>query len=235
MKTIVVNAVGEQCPIPVVKATRALRGMTEPGILEVHVDNEIAVQNLTRMAAGHKLAAKSEKVAEKEFVVTMEVTQPLGEAPVEEPPMSCAPDARGNLVIAVDSAVMGHGSDELGDTLSKAEQVDIYDGNFELVRSLTPGEEMDAFFDALELGDWDVDDEEPEEHYPAEASFVFSQRPTETILGGKPAEDERQEIVRLTIYEGSDVAYLKLLLFSIHMRLPEETLSALREMALPAE
>ena len=51
MGKIVVNAVGEQCPIPVVKATRALRGMTEPGILEVHVDNEIAVQNLTRMAA----------------------------------------------------------------------------------------------------------------------------------------------------------------------------------------
>ena len=59
MGTIVVNAVGEQCPIPVVKAARALRAMTEPGILEVHVDNEIAVQNLSRMAAGHKLAAKS--------------------------------------------------------------------------------------------------------------------------------------------------------------------------------
>ena len=119
MGKIVVNAIGEQCPIPVVKATRALREMTSPGTLEVHVDNEIAVQNLTRMAAGHKLAAKSEKVAEKEFVVTMEVTQPLGEAPVEEPPMSCAPDARGNLVIAVDSAVMGHGSDELGAVLMK--------------------------------------------------------------------------------------------------------------------
>ena len=119
MGKIVVNAIGEQCPIPVVKATRALREMTSPGTLEVHVDNEIAVQNLTRMAAGHKLAAKSEKVAEKEFVVTMEVTQPLGEAPVEEPPMSCAPDARGNLVIAVDSAVMGHGSDELGKVLMK--------------------------------------------------------------------------------------------------------------------
>ena len=26
----VVNALGEQCPIPVVKATRALREMTEP-------------------------------------------------------------------------------------------------------------------------------------------------------------------------------------------------------------
>ena len=85
MGKIVVNAVGEQCPIPVVKATRALRGMTEPGILEVHVDNEIAVQNLTRMAAGHKLDAKSEKLGAKEFVVSMEVTAPAGEAPHPPP------------------------------------------------------------------------------------------------------------------------------------------------------
>ena len=117
MGKTVVNAVGEQCPIPVVKATRALREMTGPGTLEVHVDNEIAVQNLTRMAAGHKLAAKSEKLGEKEFVVTMEVTKPA--APMEEPPLACAPDARGNLVVAVDSAVMGRGSDELGKVLMK--------------------------------------------------------------------------------------------------------------------
>lgn len=119
MAKIVVNAVGEQCPIPVVKATRALREMTEPGTLEVHVDNEIAVQNLTRMAAGHKLASKSEKVGEKEFVVTMEVTKSLGDAPMEEPPLSCVPDARGNLVVAVDTASMGRGSDELGKALMK--------------------------------------------------------------------------------------------------------------------
>lgn len=119
MKRVLVNAVGEQCPIPVVKATRALREMTEPGILEVHVDNEIAVQNLTRMASGHKLTAKSEKVGEKEFVVTMEVTDPAGEAPMEEPPLACAPDQRGDLVVAVDTAVMGRGSDELGRALMK--------------------------------------------------------------------------------------------------------------------
>nr|WP_325223530.1 sulfurtransferase-like selenium metabolism protein YedF [uncultured Oscillibacter sp.] len=117
MGTVVVNAVGEQCPIPVVKATRALREMAGPGILEVHVDNEIAVQNLTRMAAGHKLAATSEKRGEQEFVVSMEVTEPA--APLEEPPLSCTPDARGSLVVAVDSAVMGHGSDELGRVLMK--------------------------------------------------------------------------------------------------------------------
>ena len=114
MEKIVVNAVGEQCPIPVVKATRALREMREPGMLEVHVDNEIAVQNLTRMAAGHHLTAKAEKIAEKEFVVTMEVT-----APVEEPELACAPDMRGNFVVAVDTDAMGRGSEELGRTLMK--------------------------------------------------------------------------------------------------------------------
>jgi len=119
MGKTVVNALGEQCPIPVVKAARALREMTEPGTLEIHVDNEIAVQNLTRMAAGHKLAARSKKIGEKEFVVAMEVTEPTGDAPLEEPPLSCAPDARGDLVVAVDSAVMGHGSDELGKVLMK--------------------------------------------------------------------------------------------------------------------
>lgn len=118
MGKIVVNAMGEQCPIPVVKATRALREMREPGTLVVRVDNEIAVQNLTRMAAGHKLTARAEKLGEGEFSVTMEVPAPLG--PVEEPPLAAyVPDARGNLVVAVDSAVMGRGSDELGKVLMK--------------------------------------------------------------------------------------------------------------------
>ena len=119
MEKIVVNAVGEQCPIPVVKATRALREMREPGPLEIHVDNEIAVQNLTRMASGHHLTARAEKVSEKEFVVTMEVTAPVGDAPQEEPELTCVPDARGSLVVAVDTDIMGRGSDELGRTLMK--------------------------------------------------------------------------------------------------------------------
>jgi selenium metabolism protein YedF len=117
MSKIVVNAVGEQCPIPVVKATHALREMKEPGTLEVHVDNEIAVQNLTRMASGYHLTAKSEKVAEKEFVVSMEVAAPVEVLPAEEP--ACIPDARGNLVVAVDTDAMGRGNDDLGRTLIK--------------------------------------------------------------------------------------------------------------------
>lgn len=116
---IVVNALGEQCPIPVVKTTRALREMTGPGTLEVLVDNETAVQNLLRMAAGNHLTAATEKRGEKEFAVTMEVTDPVGGAPIVEPEMTCTPNAAGNLVVAVDTDIMGRGSEELGKTLMK--------------------------------------------------------------------------------------------------------------------
>lgn len=117
MGKIVVNAVGEQCPIPVVKATRALREMEEPGTLEVHVDNEIAVQNLTRMAGGHHLTARAEKRGPAEFVVTIDVAAPVGGAPAEEP--ACAPDQRGDFVVAVDTGAMGRGDDTLGRALMK--------------------------------------------------------------------------------------------------------------------
>jgi len=119
MNQITVNAMGEQCPIPVVKATRALRAMTEPGMLEVLVDNEIAVQNLTRMAAGHHLSARAEKRGEGAFAVMVEVSAPVGEEALVEPGLTCVPDARGDMVVAVDTDVMGRGSDELGRVLMK--------------------------------------------------------------------------------------------------------------------
>lgn len=119
MSKITVNALGEQCPIPVVKATRALREMTHAGTLEVLVDNEIAVQNLKRMAEGNKLPFRAEKRSDREYVVTMEVSSPTGDAPKEEAAAACIPDSRGDFVVAVDTAVMGRGSDELGAALMK--------------------------------------------------------------------------------------------------------------------
>lgn len=65
MANVVVNAVGDQCPIPVVKATKALKAMTEAGTVEVHVDNEIAVQNLTRLASSKGLKSFAEKKGRK--------------------------------------------------------------------------------------------------------------------------------------------------------------------------
>jgi len=115
MDKTIVDARGEQCPMPVVKATKAL-GAMNGGTLEVLVDNEIAVQNLDRMAASRGLKAQSSS-REDGFHVVIEVTggqkQPEQEAP------ACRPDRRGSFVVAVDTAVMGRGSDELGGVLMK--------------------------------------------------------------------------------------------------------------------
>ena len=79
MANVVVNAVGDQCPIPVVKATKALKAMTEAGTVEVHVDNEIAVQNLTRLASSKGLKSFAEKKEEKLFIVKITLDKPLEE------------------------------------------------------------------------------------------------------------------------------------------------------------
>lgn len=60
MEQIIVNAIGDACPIPVVKATKALDAMKAKGVVEVHVDNDTAVQNVTRLGThlGFQVTAK---------------------------------------------------------------------------------------------------------------------------------------------------------------------------------
>ena len=118
MAKVVVNAVGDQCPIPVVKATKAIKEMKEAGIVEVHVDNEIAVQNLTKLANSKNLQSSAEKKEEKLFVVTITMDGAIEESAQDEC-ISCAPDKRGNTVVAIASERMGHGNDELGKVLMK--------------------------------------------------------------------------------------------------------------------
>ena len=118
MANTVVDARGEQCPIPVVRATKAIAALAEPGLVEVHVDNEIAVQNLLRMASGKAYAAKSEQVGAKHYLVTIDADH-LTASGATEPEAVCIPDLRGDTVVAVGTSVMGAGNDELGATLMK--------------------------------------------------------------------------------------------------------------------
>ncbi len=118
MKIVTVNAMGDQCPIPVVKTLKALSGLAEPSVIEVLVDHEISVQNLTRMAAGKGLPCNSEKLGEGQFVVHMEVADPEAVKGGGEF-AACHPDQRGNTVVAIASECMGHGDKELGAALMK--------------------------------------------------------------------------------------------------------------------
>ena len=68
-----VNALGDPCPIPVVKTKQAIKELNGEGQVEILVDNEIAVQNLTKMAVQKGYGIRSEKLEEHKFRVLMAV------------------------------------------------------------------------------------------------------------------------------------------------------------------
>lgn len=116
-----VNAIGDTCPLPVVKAKNAIKELGGSGTVEVKVDNEIAVQNLGKMAQQKGYGFKSEKNSPAEFTVTLEVGEAAAATGVEDIPEVCAvvPGHKKNVVVAINSARMGHGHDELGTVLMK--------------------------------------------------------------------------------------------------------------------
>lgn len=112
---ITVDARGEQCPIPVVKAKQAIGTLNGAGTVVVLVDNAIAVQNVERLAGSIGAKAVSEPLGEKDFRITIEVGEKA-----EAPEIVCEPCApKGDLVVVVPSATMGIGNDELGKVLIK--------------------------------------------------------------------------------------------------------------------
>ncbi len=121
-----VNALGDACPIPVVKTKNAIKELQGAGVVETLVDNEIAVQNLTKMANQKGFGVKSEKIADDQFKVTMEVGESAaldGTASAgDENEEQCLVTPGGhkkNIVVAITSPLMGHGNDELGAVLIK--------------------------------------------------------------------------------------------------------------------
>ena len=113
-----VDARGDACPLPVVKAKRAIAELNGAGEVEVLVDNEIAVQNLTKMAQQKGYTYSAEKRAERAYRVLFTVGEAAPETPAA--PEACTPDARTDAVVAIASDKMGEGAEELGKTLLKA-------------------------------------------------------------------------------------------------------------------
>ena len=118
---IKVNAIGDACPIPVVKTLNAIKELKGADMIETLVDNETAVQNLIRMADKKGCAVKSEKISDKEFKVIIEVGEAALAAPVDTENVVCELPKSGkkNTVVVISSKAMGHGGDELGTALMK--------------------------------------------------------------------------------------------------------------------
>lgn len=113
---IKVNAIGDNCPIPVIKTKKAMQEVTGPEVIEVSVDNEVAVQNVTKMAASAGGVVTSEKIAEKEYKVTIEMNGAIKEDVAD---VCCDMQQEENMVVVISSDRMGSGNDELGKVLIK--------------------------------------------------------------------------------------------------------------------
>jgi selenium metabolism protein YedF len=110
METI--NAVGKPCPIPVIEAKKAIRSISsEGGSVAIQVDNDIARQNLEKMAVGLGHTIHSEELADGTIVVTIAVKSTA---------CASANESDTELIVAIGTDAMGKGSEELGRILMKS-------------------------------------------------------------------------------------------------------------------
>lgn len=116
---IQVNAMGDACPIPVVKTLQALRALGgAEGVVETLVDNEVAVQNLTRLGESKGCSVQTEQLGAQEYRVM--ITAKAGaELPEQAESVCTIPARQKNVVVAVSADHMGEGSNELGKILLK--------------------------------------------------------------------------------------------------------------------
>ena len=115
-----IDCKGMACPLPVVNAKKASEELHAGDVLTVLVDNEIAVQNLSRFAEHKGFGVSAEKKTEKEYAVTMTISGVIAEAAKEEK-VACVMDSRRKGMLVVLSAnVMGTGDPKLGTSLMKA-------------------------------------------------------------------------------------------------------------------
>lgn len=113
-----VNAIGNACPLPVSKTMNALKELGGAGTVEVLVDNEVAVQNLTRLAENKGCTIKTERVSEKEYRVTLTASRAV-EQTGDEASFCIVPAAQKKIVVVISADHMGEGNDELGRILLK--------------------------------------------------------------------------------------------------------------------
>ena len=115
----IIDCKGMACPLPVVNAKKAAEAMSLGDVLTVLVDNEIAVQNLSRFAEHKGFDVSARKKGEKEYAVIMSISGEVVESKEEE--VACVMDSRRKgMLVDLSGNVMGTGDAKLGTSLMKA-------------------------------------------------------------------------------------------------------------------
>lgn len=112
---IEVNAMGKVCPIPVIMTKKVLRENTTGENILIRVDNEIATQNLTKMAGQLNIKSNVTKLSDAEYTVLYdlegcETCAVLNDSSVLE-------QGADEYVVAINSDKMGTGDEAFGTTL----------------------------------------------------------------------------------------------------------------------
>ena len=116
----IIDCMGMVCPLPVVNAKKAAEELHAGDVLTVMVDNEIAVQNLTRFAEHKGFGVSAQKKGDKEYAVIMQIAGAAAAVTAQEE-IACVVDSRRKGMLVVLSAnVMGAGDAKLGASLMKA-------------------------------------------------------------------------------------------------------------------
>ncbi|MDO5100937.1 MAG: sulfurtransferase-like selenium metabolism protein YedF [Eubacteriales bacterium] len=106
-----VDALGKVCPIPVIEAKKVIQTLATGDEVVVLVDNEVAVQNVQKMATqlGHESTLLAKQENRYEILITLREQ------------LSCQPMTEGKkqTVVVFASDVMGNGDERLGKTLLK--------------------------------------------------------------------------------------------------------------------
>ena len=116
---ITVNAIGDACPVPVVKTRKAMETIKGSEMVETLVDNEIAVENLKKMAGQMGYQVKDQKLEEGKYSVQIMVTEAEKTEKIQADICDCRPTAASDKVVVIRSNVMGEGDPELGKVLIK--------------------------------------------------------------------------------------------------------------------
>ena len=136
---ITINAIGDTCPIPVVKTKKAIEKLEKPDTVETLVDNEIAVENLKKMASQMEFAVSDSKINSGYSVkITVDDIDKINDNKMSatnakatseakansiktgaDDMVSCNIKNSGEKVVVIKSEFMGDGDNELGKVLIK--------------------------------------------------------------------------------------------------------------------
>ena len=121
---IEVDARGQACPKPVIMTKKELDNIKN-GIVTTIVDNEVAKDNVSKLAISYGYSFIIDKGRDNEYYIHItkggvEDNITLSKTDNKEEPAVCIPDTFKDLTIAIGSDRMGNGEEKLGKILMKS-------------------------------------------------------------------------------------------------------------------